>query len=323
MKAIVHERYGTPDVLELRDVDMPAIEDDQVLLRVHAASVNPVEWYGVTGAVLRPRVRRRPAQAQGHDGRRRRRGAGRSRRQGRHRVPAGRRGVRHVGRLLGRVRAGPRGSPRAEAGQRVVRGSGGRPGRGDHSAPGAARQGQRPARAEGADQRRVRRRRHLRRPARQGARSGRDRRLQHGERGSGSVARRRPRRRLHQGGLHAARRASRPDARHRREPPVQAVQARADTQGDCRGHRSEIPVEQGARTSVSHHRNARGLGGPEPDGQVLRREDQHGGPRLPGRAARSRKGEIRHRPALRASEAADALRYLGEGHARGKVIITM
>jgi len=49
MKAIVHERYGRPDVLELRDVDVPVIEDDQVLVRVHASSVNPVEWYGVTG----------------------------------------------------------------------------------------------------------------------------------------------------------------------------------------------------------------------------------------------------------------------------------
>ena len=49
MKAIIRERYGRPDVLELRDVDKPVIEDDQVLVRVHASSVNPVEWYGVTG----------------------------------------------------------------------------------------------------------------------------------------------------------------------------------------------------------------------------------------------------------------------------------
>jgi len=49
MKAIVHERYGRPDVLELRDVDKPVIEDHQVLVRVQASSVNPVEWYGVTG----------------------------------------------------------------------------------------------------------------------------------------------------------------------------------------------------------------------------------------------------------------------------------
>ncbi len=49
MKAIVHVRYGRPNLLEVREVDKPVIEDDQVLVRVHAASVNPVEWYGVTG----------------------------------------------------------------------------------------------------------------------------------------------------------------------------------------------------------------------------------------------------------------------------------
>ena len=49
MRAIVHERYGRPDVLELRDVDEPSLEHDQVLVRVRASSVNPVEWYGVTG----------------------------------------------------------------------------------------------------------------------------------------------------------------------------------------------------------------------------------------------------------------------------------
>jgi len=49
MKAIVHERYGRPGVLKLREVDKPVLEDDRVLVRVHASSVNPVEWYGVTG----------------------------------------------------------------------------------------------------------------------------------------------------------------------------------------------------------------------------------------------------------------------------------
>ena len=49
MKAIVAERYGQPDVLELCDVDKPVIADDQVLVRVHASSVNPAEWYRVTG----------------------------------------------------------------------------------------------------------------------------------------------------------------------------------------------------------------------------------------------------------------------------------
>lgn len=49
MKGVIHERYGPPDVLELREVDMPSIEDHQVLVRVRASSVNPAEWYAVTG----------------------------------------------------------------------------------------------------------------------------------------------------------------------------------------------------------------------------------------------------------------------------------
>ena len=49
MQAVCHERYGRPEVLELREVDVPVVEDDQVLVRVRASSVNPVEWYGVTG----------------------------------------------------------------------------------------------------------------------------------------------------------------------------------------------------------------------------------------------------------------------------------
>jgi NADPH:quinone reductase-like Zn-dependent oxidoreductase len=49
MKAIVQERYGSPDGVALREVDKPVIEDHQVLVRVHASSVNPAEWYRVMG----------------------------------------------------------------------------------------------------------------------------------------------------------------------------------------------------------------------------------------------------------------------------------
>jgi NADPH:quinone reductase-like Zn-dependent oxidoreductase len=49
MKAIIHTRYGRPDVLHLSAVPVPAISDHEVLVRVSASSVNPVEWYGVTG----------------------------------------------------------------------------------------------------------------------------------------------------------------------------------------------------------------------------------------------------------------------------------
>jgi NADPH:quinone reductase-like Zn-dependent oxidoreductase len=49
MKAIRFDRYGPPDVLELRDVDMPAVGDDEVLVRVRAASVNPLDWHFMRG----------------------------------------------------------------------------------------------------------------------------------------------------------------------------------------------------------------------------------------------------------------------------------
>jgi NADPH:quinone reductase-like Zn-dependent oxidoreductase len=49
MTAIIHERYGRPDVLDVREVELPVVEDHQVLVRVLASSVNPAEWYGVTG----------------------------------------------------------------------------------------------------------------------------------------------------------------------------------------------------------------------------------------------------------------------------------
>ena len=52
MKAVLHTRYGRPDLLEFGEVAKPVIEDHQVLVRVHAASVNPVEWYGVTGPYM-------------------------------------------------------------------------------------------------------------------------------------------------------------------------------------------------------------------------------------------------------------------------------
>jgi NADPH:quinone reductase-like Zn-dependent oxidoreductase len=56
MQAIVQDRYGPPDVLQLRDVDEPRVGDDDVLVRVRAVSVNPADWYAVTGTpwVMRP-----------------------------------------------------------------------------------------------------------------------------------------------------------------------------------------------------------------------------------------------------------------------------
>ena len=52
MKAIVVSKYGSPDVLELEDVEKPDLADDLVLVRVRAASVNPADWYGVAGPLI-------------------------------------------------------------------------------------------------------------------------------------------------------------------------------------------------------------------------------------------------------------------------------
>jgi len=50
MKAIVRDNYGSPDVLELRDVDKPVIDDDSVLVRVRAASINAYDWHMMRGS---------------------------------------------------------------------------------------------------------------------------------------------------------------------------------------------------------------------------------------------------------------------------------
>jgi NADPH:quinone reductase-like Zn-dependent oxidoreductase len=49
MKAAVLDRFGSPDVVEVREIDAPLPADDELLVRVRAASVNPADWYGVTG----------------------------------------------------------------------------------------------------------------------------------------------------------------------------------------------------------------------------------------------------------------------------------
>jgi NADPH:quinone reductase-like Zn-dependent oxidoreductase len=57
MKAIVHSRYGAPDVLELKDIDKPVINDDAVLVRVHAAAVGKGDWLTVRGLPYIARLR--------------------------------------------------------------------------------------------------------------------------------------------------------------------------------------------------------------------------------------------------------------------------
>jgi NADPH:quinone reductase-like Zn-dependent oxidoreductase len=49
MQAIIQDRYGSAEVLEARDIDRPAIGDDEVLVHVHAASIHIGDWILMTG----------------------------------------------------------------------------------------------------------------------------------------------------------------------------------------------------------------------------------------------------------------------------------
>jgi NADPH:quinone reductase-like Zn-dependent oxidoreductase len=50
MKAVVNRCYGPPDVLTLEDIEKPTPASEEVLVRVHAAAVNPYDWHGMRGS---------------------------------------------------------------------------------------------------------------------------------------------------------------------------------------------------------------------------------------------------------------------------------
>jgi NADPH:quinone reductase-like Zn-dependent oxidoreductase len=52
MKAIVHTQYGPPDVLQFTDVEKPTPKDNEVLIKLSAASVNPLDLFSLRGAPL-------------------------------------------------------------------------------------------------------------------------------------------------------------------------------------------------------------------------------------------------------------------------------
>jgi NADPH:quinone reductase-like Zn-dependent oxidoreductase len=52
MKAVVYDEYGPPDVLQIRELPDPEVGDTDVLIRVRAASINPLDWFAVTGTPL-------------------------------------------------------------------------------------------------------------------------------------------------------------------------------------------------------------------------------------------------------------------------------
>ena len=56
MKAVVYARYGPPEVLRLTDVDTPVPGDNQVLVKVHAVSLNASDWEVLRGRPVYSRI---------------------------------------------------------------------------------------------------------------------------------------------------------------------------------------------------------------------------------------------------------------------------
>lgn len=56
MKAMVYHHYGSPDMLELQEIERPRIKDDEVLVKVHAASLNWLDWHFLRGTPLMARL---------------------------------------------------------------------------------------------------------------------------------------------------------------------------------------------------------------------------------------------------------------------------
>jgi NADPH:quinone reductase-like Zn-dependent oxidoreductase len=50
MKAIAYTRYGSPDVMHLKEVPKPVPAHDEMLVRVHAVSINRSDWEALTGS---------------------------------------------------------------------------------------------------------------------------------------------------------------------------------------------------------------------------------------------------------------------------------
>ena len=69
MRAIVQERYGSPDGLALRDIEKPVMGDDEVMVRVRAASINAADWHLLKGLphLIARLMRARASQVPGAD----------------------------------------------------------------------------------------------------------------------------------------------------------------------------------------------------------------------------------------------------------------
>ena len=56
MKAVVYEKYGSPDVLEYREIEKPTVMEDDILVKIHASSMNAVDWHIRSGTPFMARL---------------------------------------------------------------------------------------------------------------------------------------------------------------------------------------------------------------------------------------------------------------------------
>lgn len=56
MKAVVYEKYGSPNVLEIKEIEKPTPREDELLIKVHAAALSPMDWHFMTGTPFMARI---------------------------------------------------------------------------------------------------------------------------------------------------------------------------------------------------------------------------------------------------------------------------
>ena len=56
MKAVIRDKYGPPDILELQEIEKPIPKDDEILMEVHSASVNHADSHGLRGTPFMARI---------------------------------------------------------------------------------------------------------------------------------------------------------------------------------------------------------------------------------------------------------------------------
>ena len=224
-----------------RDIDKPAIGDDEVLVRVRAAGVNPADWAIMSGLPVHRASGLRAAQAEAAASE-----ARTWRAPSRPSAPASPGSGSVTTSSAGAAARMPstRPSPRTRWQPSRPTSRSSRPLRSRWPAMVALQalrdHGHVRARRQGPDQRRVRRHRHVRGPDREGVRRGGDGRVQRAQRRARPLDRRRPRHRLHAAGLHPGRRALRLHPRQRREPLAVRAPRRAHPDRLARAERRQL-----------------------------------------------------------------------------------